>query len=344
MGPPVVALKLEMPENPGGNGDLAQMLAFVTGANGLLGSAVVRALNKRGVRVRGLVRPGSDRSTLEGTLCEIIEGDLNAIEALRKGAEGADWLFHCAGTTASWYGDPKVHHITNVVGTSNVFHAARLHRVKRAVYVGTIAVPSGLKCPFARTKLRATEIAFEQIKHGMHVVAVHPTVLVGPRDAKPSPMGQAIIDYVKGSLKGYPSGGTGVIDVEDCAEYMALAIERGLPGHEYILSAEYLSTDDIFRMIDFLLKRPYQGKKLPFYVTTPAAALGELGAKLSGKAPRLSWFAESYLKHKPGNSPSGEEERRVLRLPEPNPAEVAFLKAINWFQEKGQLQKHIATY
>ncbi len=320
------------------------MLAFVTGANGLLGSAVVRALNKQGVRVRGLVRPGSDRSNLEGTLCEIVEGDLNTIESLRKGAEGADWFFHCAGTTARWYEDPSVHHITNVVGTSNAFHAARLHKVKRAVYVGSIAVPTGLHGEFTRTKMRATEIAFEQIKHGMHVVVVHPTVLVGPRDTRPSPMGQAIIDYVKGDLKDYPSGGTGVIDVEDCAQQMVLAIQRGLPGHEYILSTEYLSTDDIFKMIDFLLKRPYQGKKLPFFLTTPGAMLGELGAKLSKKPPKLSWFTESYLKHKPGNMLSGEEDHRVLRLAEPNPAEVAFLKAINWFQEKGQLRKHVAQY
>ncbi len=325
-------------------GNWLKMLAFVTGANGFLGSAVVRALNKRGIRVRGLVRPGSDRSVLDGTLCEIVEGDLSTIDSLRHGTEGADYLFHCAGTTAKWYPDPEVHHITNVVGTSNVFHAARLHKVKRAVYVGSIAVPRGVSGDFVRTKRRATEIAFEQIKHGMHVVTVHPSVLVGPRDAKPSPMGQAIVDYVKGDLTGYPSGGTGIIDVEDCADYLVTAADRGLSGHEYILSAEYLSTDDMFRMIDFLLKRPYQGKRLPFFVTTPAAALGELSAKMSGKAPKLSWFTEAYLKAHPGSMQSGEEERRVLRLPEPNPAEVAFLKAINWFQEKGKLQKHVQQY
>lgn len=320
------------------------MLAFVTGANGLLGSALVRALNRRGVRVKGLVRPGSDRSTLEGTLCEVIEGDLSTIDALRKGTEGADWLFHAAGTTARWYPDPEVHRLTNIVGTANVFQVARQHRVKRAVYVGSLAVPRGVPGELSRTKMRAAEIAFENIKHGMHVVTVHPAVMAGPRDARPSPMGQAIIDYVKGDFTRYPRGGTGVIDVEDCAEHTVLALERGLPGHEYILSAEYLSTQDIFQMIDFLIKRPVSGRPVPLLASKACAALGELGAKFSGKPPRYSWFTERYLKAKPGSVNGGDEDRRVLRLPDPNPPEVFFLKAINWFSEKGMLQKQVRQY
>jgi len=53
---------------------------LVTGANGFLGAAVVRALLRAREPVRALVRAGSDRRNLEGLDVEVAIGD--AVEVL----------------------------------------------------------------------------------------------------------------------------------------------------------------------------------------------------------------------------------------------------------------------
>ena len=58
-------------------------LTLVTGGSGFLGSAVVRALIERGVRVRALVRASSPRDNLRGLPCEVVVGDLTHRESLK---------------------------------------------------------------------------------------------------------------------------------------------------------------------------------------------------------------------------------------------------------------------
>ena len=48
--------------------------AFVTGASGFIGSAVVRELLADGVEVRVLMRRGADHKSIEGLDVEVIDG------------------------------------------------------------------------------------------------------------------------------------------------------------------------------------------------------------------------------------------------------------------------------
>ena len=52
------------------------MTMLVTGANGFVGAAVVRALLASGERVRAFVRASSDRRNLDGLEVEIAVGDI----------------------------------------------------------------------------------------------------------------------------------------------------------------------------------------------------------------------------------------------------------------------------
>jgi len=62
-------------------------LTLVTGANGLTGSAVVRALLSRQRRVRALVLENSDEHNLEGLDVEIFYGDITSYDCILNG----DW-------------------------------------------------------------------------------------------------------------------------------------------------------------------------------------------------------------------------------------------------------------
>ncbi len=70
--------------------------ALVLGGTGMIGCHVVRALARRGVRVRVLARPASTSRTLEGLAVERVTGDLEDLASVRAALAGCDLLFHCA--------------------------------------------------------------------------------------------------------------------------------------------------------------------------------------------------------------------------------------------------------
>src|SRR5688572_20121752 len=87
---------------------------FVTGANGFIGSHVVRLLLEGGRSVRGLIQPGSSirnlaalSPQLQGGL-ERIEGDLRDRGVLDRGLPGCGTVFHLAAYNNLWSPDPRV--------------------------------------------------------------------------------------------------------------------------------------------------------------------------------------------------------------------------------------------
>ena len=70
------------------------MKAFVTGATGFVGGALVRKLLEAGYEVRALVRPGNDTRQLKGLAVEQVTGDLRDPDSLLQGIAGCQLLFH----------------------------------------------------------------------------------------------------------------------------------------------------------------------------------------------------------------------------------------------------------
>jgi len=71
------------------------MKILITGANGFIGSAVMRHLLGVGHDIRAVVRPGSDRRNLEGFPVEIVEGDLNDKVSLEQAVRGCNAAQDC---------------------------------------------------------------------------------------------------------------------------------------------------------------------------------------------------------------------------------------------------------
>ncbi|MCK5767673.1 MAG: NAD(P)H-binding protein, partial [Candidatus Atribacteria bacterium] len=72
-------------------------MIVITGATGHLGNVLVRKLVNRSRKIRVMVLPGEDITSLEGLEVEKIEGDVCFPDSLRKVFEGADIVYHCAG-------------------------------------------------------------------------------------------------------------------------------------------------------------------------------------------------------------------------------------------------------
>jgi CDP-glucose 4,6-dehydratase len=121
--------------------DLGVKSAFVTGAYGLLGSWLCRALLDGGARVAVLQRDVAAVSALalDGTeaRCTVVRGDVRDVELIERilGEEEVDTVFHLAAQTlvGTARQSPLSTWETNVRGTWMVLEACRRHGVARVV-------------------------------------------------------------------------------------------------------------------------------------------------------------------------------------------------------------------
>src|SRR5688500_18150923 len=106
------------------------MRAFVTGGTGFIGSRVEKRLRDRGDEVVVLARRPEKASGMDA---EIVEGDLGDDDAIRRGAEGCQAVFHIAADYR--VGMPKSKreqmYDANVRGTERVLDAAAAAGVDR---------------------------------------------------------------------------------------------------------------------------------------------------------------------------------------------------------------------
>jgi len=141
------------------------MNIVVFGAQGVLGEAVCRALERQGHRVRRAARRNAD-------LAVDFRFDLNAA-TLRAAVQGMDIVVNATGILIEREGDTwdNVHH----VAVDALAAACEAERVARIVHVSALGVDTGLGGGYMRSKL-AGEKALA--RRGVDYAIVRPSLLV----------------------------------------------------------------------------------------------------------------------------------------------------------------------
>jgi dihydroflavonol-4-reductase len=316
---------------------------LVTGASGFVGGHVARKLLERGRSVRALVRGTSMLSDLEGV--EPVTGDLRDAASLARAVAGCGLVFHVAADYRLWAAEPRELYESNVDGTRNLLAAAREAGVERVVYtstVGCIGVHNGtegdettpvslddMNGPYKRSKFLAEQQALEFASQGLPVVIVNPTAPVGDHDAKPTPTGKIILDFLKGAMPAYIDTGLNLVDVRDVAEGHLLACERGKPGERYILGAKNMTLEEIFARLERISGVKAPSRRIPYALAYAAGVATTGWAGITGHEPKAPLDAVRMARKKMWVTHAKAERELDYR---PGPADAALGRAVEWFR------------
>lgn len=269
--------------------------AFLTGATGFVGGHLVGRLSARGWRLRALVRPTSDTAGLERHGVERVSGSLDDVEALRRGMDGVDVVFHLAAVTAA--PDEAGYFRANAEGTRRVVEALRgaEPRPRRLVYLSSYAAcgpargsgprraderPEPLTA-YGRSKLAGEDPVRALAGEGVEVVVLRAPAVYGPGD-------RALLPYfrlVKLGLAPSPSGAerrVHLLYVEDLARALARAAEAP-PGTYAVAEPVEHPWSGIVREISRSLgKRPLRIPLPPALVRLAGSAAERVGDLLGG--------------------------------------------------------------
>jgi len=243
----------------GGNGYIAkpEETILVTGANGFIGSRVVRTLLLYGFKqVRCLVRRTNNSISLEtmindfnGKSVEMVKGNLLSRDACKIAVEGVSVIYHlAAGVEKTFPGC----FLNSVVATRNLLDASiNEQTLKRFVNISSLAVYSNEKIrrgglmdetcevdtklverfdPYAYGKSKQDELVLEYARtKGLPYVLVRPGVTFGPGKARIP--GRVGIDTFGVFLHLGLNNKIPLTYVDNCAEAIVLAgLRRSIEG------------------------------------------------------------------------------------------------------------------
>jgi dihydroflavonol-4-reductase len=328
-------------------------LVLVTGASGFVGSAVARALQARGARLRLLARATSPRGNLADLDAEIVVGDMADPAAMTAAMQGARYLFHVAADYRLWARDPEEIVRNNLNGTRAVMGAALGAGVERVVYTSSVATlgfhadgtvsdetlpltPEAAIGAYKRSKVVAErEVERLAAEQGLPVVIVNPSTPIGPRDVKPTPTGRIIVEAALGRMPAFLDTGLNLVHVDDVAAGHLAALERGRQGERYILGGQDVSLGRMLADIAGLVGRKPPTVSLPRAPLYPLALITEAVAYVTNKEPFLTRDALKMASHHMFFT-SAKAERDLGYAARPYIEGLA--DALAWFRQAGYVK------
>ncbi len=281
------------------------MTVLTTGANGIVGSAVIARLSKEGFDVVGLVRKTSDLSRLETVPHNLRYGDLTDLPSLTRAMSGCEAIVHCAARSSDW-GSKHDFHSVNVLGVRNILEAAQLSGVKKIVHISSLnAAGYGVRnmtesmetqnmTEYSRSKREGEKIILNGGKnHGVGVTVLRPGAVYGPGDWKFSLI---MFSIIKQGLCPVINGGKGVftpVYIKNLTAAVSAALNK--PADYKI----YNITDDVtvnwiefFKLFASAIGIPLKIVNIPYPLAITAAVLSEGLTKLlhRGTAPKITKY------------------------------------------------------
>jgi len=266
----------------------------LTGGTGFVGGHVLRRLAGAGWQVRALARRAGALPQISAATA--VTGDLESESALAALVTGADTVVHCAGLVAA-RSDAEFHRI-NAEGTARLLRAAGTAGVRRFVLISSLAAREPQISAYAASKHRAEEVL--RAEGGRLAWQVlRPPVIYGPGDRATLPLFR---QFARGLVLRPAGGGRfSMLYVEDLADAVAALLAQTPPSGQVMelhdaKPAGY-GWDDILAVAERQFGRRIRALPVPRAAQRVAAALGTLGAAVTGRPAILSQGKVNEIAH-----------------------------------------------
>lgn len=243
-------------------------IILITGANGLLGSYIIRYLVQNGYQnIIGLVRKNSNRGLIDLKELEQVrwvEGDIMDMSQMDEMISSVNYVIHAAA---------EVHFDTrnkfklfqvNVEGTVNIVNSSLNHNIEKLIYISSTAAlgriynhqkineetmweETEFNTHYAVSKHQGEIEVWRGHEEGLNVCVLNPSLIITPGYFNRSSAG--IFSRIYKKMKYYPTGTNGVVDVRDAAKLAILLLESNKTNVRLIACAGNLSYKTLFELI-----------------------------------------------------------------------------------------------
>lgn len=303
-------------------------MILVTGSTGMVGSHLLYFLLKENQQVRAIHRKNSDLESIKKIFSlyttkadslfekiEWIEADIINIPLLTEAFENITQVYHCAAYINFNPSKYKTLKKINAEGTANIVNLCLANQVKKLCYVSTVATlgsslngqliteethwnPDEKNSVYAISKYSAEMEVWRGTQEGLNAVIVNPGIILG---SSPDGGGSGIVtDLGARGIPFYPSGGMGVVDVQDVVKAMLFLMTSSIKNERYILIGENILYKDLLSKLALLYGKKLPRRKLSKGIMDFLSSIDWLVSKLFGSRRKLvkatvrSMFKTSY--------------------------------------------------
>jgi nucleoside-diphosphate-sugar epimerase len=285
---------------------------LITGATGLLGSAITKKFVEAGFDVLALCRTESDLTSLKDIVSKItiIEGDILDVVSLEKSLENVDYVVHSAAVVSYAPKDKIRMYKTNIEGTANVVNVCLEKGIKKLCHISSIAalgkpnVPlklsaadtfidedqkwedSPINSNYAKSKYLSELEVWRGKAEGLPIVIVNPSVILGESDWTKS--STQLFKYAYDEHRFYSDGNMNYVDVKDVIEAIYQLTISDIEGERFILNGGTISYRAFFEKVAKLFNKKPPVKKVSPVLTEIIWRVEAVRSCFTGKAPLIT--------------------------------------------------------
>jgi len=276
----------------------------ITGANGLLGSYILRKLVSEQVPVIALRRRESDLSHLND-LNHVTWREVDILNpvSLQESFKDVTTVIHTAALVS--FNPRLIKKImeVNVEGTQNVVNACLSMHIPRLIHISSVAalgrkkgsveideaarwIESDLNSDYAKSKYLAELEVWRAAEEGLSVSVINPSVILAPTDWSKS--SAQLFQYVWKEKRFYSDTKINYVDVRDVVEIVWQVYSRNISGEKYIANAGSIPIKQLFDQIAVRFQKKSPSIRINPLILSTAAFLEELRSRLVGSEPLIT--------------------------------------------------------
>ncbi len=257
------------------------MKVLIIGATGYVGTAVDEALRARGHHVTGTARSAAAQQKLTARGTTAVTADAARPQTLSNAVRAADAVVYSVAVTDA---DPFAVDIgalkairKGLAGTEKTFVYVSGAWVYGATGPDPVEENAPLAPPpFVARRIELERAALEMTKLGVRAIVVRPGVVYGRGGGLASMFVATARERGAASIVGPGTNRWATIDVDDLGEFVALTLERGLPGRAY-----NAVNDDRFTVAEIASAASRGAGAGGATTLVPASVMGQLGECLA---------------------------------------------------------------